>query len=79
MKCFRYIALLLSFAFIFTYGFALPCFARGAESVSAAPGGDEITLALLIVSGLLAIASFIAFLISLSSIRNKPSNKGDQK
>jgi hypothetical protein len=33
----------------------------------------------LIVSGLLAIASFIAFLISLSSIRNKPSNKGDQK
>jgi hypothetical protein len=31
----------------------------------------------LIVSGLLAIASFIAFLISLSSIRNKPSNKGD--
>ena len=79
MKCFRYIALLLSFTFLFISISMIPCFARGAESVSAAPGGDEITLALLIVSGLLAIASFIAFLISLSSIRNKPSNKGDQK
>jgi len=39
------------------------------------PGGDEITLALLIVSGLLAIASFVAFLISLSSIRQLTSKK----
>ncbi len=52
--------------------------APSAEATNA-PGGEEITLALLIVSGLLAIASFIAFLISLSSIRNKPVNKGDQK
>lgn len=37
------------------------------------PGGEEITLAVLILSGLLAIASFIAFLISLSSIRNSSS------
>ena len=49
-----------------------------AESANA-PGETEITLAILIVSGLLAIASFVAFLISLSSIRNKPINKGDQK
>lgn len=39
------------------------------------PGGEDITLALLIVSGLLAIASFIAFLISLSSVRRIPSKK----
>ena len=49
-----------------------------AESNSA-PGGDEITLALLIVSGLLAVASFIAFLISLSSVRNTPSKKKDEE
>lgn len=40
-----------------------------------APGGDEITLALLVVSGLLAVASFIAFLISLSSIRKTSQKK----
>ena len=40
-----------------------------------APGGDEITLALLIVSGLLAVASFVAFLISLSSVRNYSAEK----
>jgi hypothetical protein len=45
------------------------------ESSSNRPGGEEITLALLIVSGLLAIASFIAFLISLSSVRKGTSNK----
>ncbi len=39
------------------------------------PGGEEITLALLIVSGLLAVASFIAFLISLSSVRTRPTKK----
>lgn len=53
----------------------------GAETTvpeATAPGGDDITLALLIVSGLLAIASFIAFLISLSTIRNKTNNKGEQ-
>ena len=54
-------------------------FEQPAAESSSAPGGEEITLALLIVSGLLAVASFIAFLISLSSIRNKPTNKGDQK
>ena len=46
-----------------------------AESSSSAPGGDEITLALLVVSGLLAVASFVAFLISLSSVRNTPHKK----
>ncbi len=47
-----------------------------AESLGAAsPGGEDITLALLIVSGLLAVASFIAFLISLSSARRIPSKK----
>lgn len=45
------------------------------ESSSNRPGGEEITLALLIVSGLLAVASFIAFLISLSSVRKGTSNK----
>lgn len=45
------------------------------STTSGRPGGEEITLALLIVSGLLAIASFIAFLISLSSVRRSPSNK----
>lgn len=45
------------------------------ESSTNRPGGEEITLALLIVSGLLAIASFIAFLISLSSVRRGTSNK----
>ncbi len=42
---------------------------------NSSPGGEEITLALLIVSGLLAVASFIAFLISLSSVRKLPENK----
>ncbi len=41
------------------------------------PGGDEITMALLIVSGLLAFASFIAFLISLSSVRKITPKKKD--
>ncbi len=45
------------------------------STASGRPGGEEITLALLIVSGLLAVASFIAFLISLSSVRRSPSNK----
>lgn len=45
-----------------------------AES-SSAPGGEEITLALLIVSGLLAVASFVAFLISLSSVRTSSVKK----
>ena len=44
----------------------------------ASPGGEDITLALLIVSGLLAIASFIAFLISLSSVRRIPSKKDNE-
>lgn len=45
---------------------------------SSAPGGEEITLALLVVSGLLAVASFVAFLISLSSVRN-PAPKKDKE
>lgn len=45
---------------------------------NSAPGGEEITYALLIVSGLLAVASFIAFLISLSSVRNTPSKKNGE-
>ena len=49
--------------------------ALSAESTYA-PGGEEITMALLVVSGLLAVASFVAFLISLSSVRN-PSPKKD--
>lgn len=48
-----------------------------APESSSAPGGDEITLALLIVSGLLAVASFVAFLISLSSVRTSAVGKGD--
>ena len=47
-----------------------------AES-SSAPGGEEITLALLIVSGLLAVASFVAFLISLSSVRTSSAKKSN--
>lgn len=43
-----------------------------------APGADDITLAILIVSGLLAVASFVAFLISLSSIRNSPGKKENE-
>lgn len=42
-------------------------------------GGEEITFALLIISGLLAVASFIAFLISLSSVRNTPSKKNREE
>ena len=49
-----------------------------ASESSSVPGGEEITLALLIVSGLLAVASFVAFLISLSSVRN-PSPKKDKE
>ena len=53
--------------------FTLPIYANNSDSVNPhVPGGDDITLALLIVSGLLAVASFIAFLISLSSIRKAP-------
>ncbi len=48
--------------------------APSAESTYA-PGGEEITMALLVVSGLLAVASFVAFLISLSSVRNTPQKK----
>lgn len=50
-------------------------FASGETMKNQKPGGDEITLALLIVSGLLAIASFVAFLISLSSVRQTSSKK----
>lgn len=46
-----------------------------ATESSSAPGGEEITLALLIVSGLLAVASFVAFLISLSSVRTSSVKK----
>lgn len=53
--------------------------APGAEGTGAKrPGGDEITLALLIVSGLLAVASFIAFLISLSSVRSGRHGKDNK-
>lgn len=44
-----------------------------------APGGEEITMALLVVSGLLAVASFVAFLISLSSVRNTPHKKDKEE
>ncbi|MBO5702406.1 MAG: zf-HC2 domain-containing protein [Clostridia bacterium] len=56
---------------------ALPVTApMAAESLGKdSPDGEDITLALLIVSGLLAVASFIAFLISLSSVRRIPSKK----
>jgi hypothetical protein len=43
------------------------------------PGGEEITMALLVVSGLLAVASFVAFLISLSSVRNTPHKKDKEE
>lgn len=46
-----------------------------APESSSVPGGEEITLALLIVSGLLAVASFVAFLISLSSVRTSSDKK----
>ena len=72
------IALLFAFAFIFTsvaYNLSIPVGARAAEVGADTPGGVEITMALLVVSGLLAIASFIAFLISLSAVRNIPSKK----
>lgn len=53
--------------------------APNAEGADASrPGGDEITLALLIVSGLLAVASFVAFLISLSSVRSGRSGKDNE-
>ena len=48
-----------------------------ATESSSAPGGEEITLALLIVSGLLAVASFVAFLISLSSVRTSSAKKSN--
>ena len=46
-----------------------------APEASSVPGREEITLALLIVSGLLAVASFVAFLISLSSVRTSSDKK----
>lgn len=46
-----------------------------APESSSVPGGEEITIALLIVSGLLAVASFVAFLISLSSVRTASVKK----
>ena len=46
-----------------------------APESSSVPGGEEITIALLIVSGLLAVASFVAFLISLSSVRTSSVKK----
>lgn len=48
-----------------------------APEASSVPGGEEITLALLIVSGLLAVASFVAFLISLSSVRTSSAKKSN--
>ena len=48
-----------------------------APEASSVPGGEEITLALLIVSGLLAVASFVAFLISLSSVRTSSAEKSN--
>ena len=50
-------------------------FSKMESESSSAPGGEEITLALLIVSGLLAVASFVAFLISLSSVRTSSVKK----
>ena len=50
-------------------------FSQVAPESSSVPGGEEITLALLIVSGLLAVASFVAFLISLSSVRTSSDKK----
>lgn len=52
-------------------------FSQAEPEASSVPGGEEITLALLIVSGLLAVASFVAFLISLSSVRASSVGKGD--
>ncbi len=60
-----------------------PTDGNGIENPSAeatyAPGGEEITMALLVVSGLLAVASFVAFLISLSSVRNTPHKKDKEE
>lgn len=50
-------------------------FSQAAPESSSVPGDEEITLALLIVSGLLAVASFVAFLISLSSVRTSSDKK----
>lgn len=49
------------------------------QSENDAPDEDDITLAVLILSGLLAVASFVAFLISLSSIRNYQTEKKDSE
>ena len=68
------ISICLLISILITVLLALPVCAE-TEEVSKAPGGEDITLALLIVSGLLAIASFIAFLISLSSVRRIPPKK----
>ena len=54
-------------------------YSDASPEASRAPGGEEITLALLIVSGLLAIASFVAFLISLSSVRNTSQKKDTEE
>ena len=67
-------AFFLLISFLITLLISLPIYADPAEE-SASLKGDDITLALLIVSGLLAVASFIAFLISLSSVRRIPSKK----
>ena len=67
-------AFFLLISFMITLLISLPIYAEPAEE-SASLKGDDITLALLIVSGLLAVASFIAFLISLSSVRRIPSKK----
>ena len=57
----------------------VPTYDASSEKLSA-PGGEEITMALLVVSGLLAVASFIAFLISLSSVRTGAHKKdGEEK
>jgi hypothetical protein len=68
------ISICLLISILITVLLALPVCAEE-EEVSKAPGGEDITLALLIVSGLLAIASFVAFLISLSSVRRIPPKK----
>jgi hypothetical protein len=48
------------------------------ESTNKIPDGNDITLAVLALSGLLAVASFIAFLISLSSVRKYQIKNDDE-
>ncbi len=55
-----------------------PIFDSSTVETNKIPDGTDITLAVLALSGLLAVASFVAFLISLSSVRKYPTKKEDE-